>query len=63
MGGFPFVLKVGPIELRHFTSNTFRSRLLLLTFEESDIFVRATGINRDGGKLPTLRSLGIRLIE
>jgi hypothetical protein len=23
--------------------------LLLLTFEESDIFVRATGINHDGG--------------
>jgi hypothetical protein len=37
--------------------------LLLLTFEESDIFVRATGINHDGGKVPTLRSLGIRLIE
>ena len=63
MGGFPFVLKVGPIELRHFPSNTFRYRLLLLTFEESDIFVRATGVNHDGGKLPTLRSLGIRLIE
>ena len=63
MGGFPFVLKVGPIELRYFPSNTFRSRLLLLTFEECDIFVRATGVNHDGGKLPALRSLGIRLIE
>jgi len=37
--------------------------LLLLTFEESDIFVRATGVNRDSGKLPTLRSLSVRLID
>jgi len=41
----------------------FRSQLPLLTFEKSDIFVRATGVNHDGGKLPPLRSLGIRLIE
>jgi hypothetical protein len=38
-------------------------RLLLLTFEKSDVFVRATGVNRDAGELPTLRSLCIRLIE
>jgi hypothetical protein len=44
----------------------FNSQALLLepvAFEESDIFVRASGVNHDGGKLPTLRSLGIRLIE
>jgi hypothetical protein len=40
-----------------------RSRLLLLTLEVSDIFVRATGIDHNAGKLPTLRSLSVRLIE
>jgi len=47
----------------HFPSNTFRCRLLLLTFKESDIFVRATGVNHDAGKFPTLCSLTGRLIE
>ncbi len=40
-----------------------KMRLLPSTFEESDIFVRPTGVNRDAGKLPTLRSLSIGLIE
>jgi hypothetical protein len=47
----------------NFQIDNARSRLLLLTFEESDIFVRATAVNHDAGKLPTLRSLSVRLIE
>jgi len=57
------VFKVDAESKCHFAANKFRSRLLLLTFQESDIFVRATGVNRDAGKLPTLHSLGICLIE
>jgi hypothetical protein len=37
--------------------NLSKTRLLLLAFEESDIFGRATGINRNAGKLPTVHSL------
>ena len=38
-------------------------QLLLLTFEEAHIFVRATRVNREARKLPTLRPLSVRLIE
>jgi hypothetical protein len=39
--------------------NLSKARLLLLAFEESDIFGRATGINRNAGKLPTVHSLSV----
>jgi hypothetical protein len=37
--------------------------LLLLTFEKSDVFVRATRVEHDASKLPTLRPLSIRLVK
>jgi len=52
-----------PVTVMTCGSVTFRSRLLLLTFEESDIFVRATGVNHHPDKVPTLRSLSVRLTE
>jgi hypothetical protein len=45
------------------TAPALPGQLLLLTFEEAHIFVRATRVNREARKLPTLRPLSVRLIE
>jgi len=45
------------------TSSNEKRFLLLLTFEESDIFVRATRVEHDASKLPTLRPRSVRLVE